>query len=201
MLDDFSDIVFPPVEYVATFDPNTGRVISVGPSVAFRDEVHKLVIDTETALSIIEGKILLSMCSVNLLEQILEVTQVRHIFRIDNLLHRVIDIKYSKFNNIDMYITNNGDEFVFELSENHGGTRKTDIPNKKQKQTLLWNGETVLNFFVTDYNDPNVLYQNIEFPLSDLSKHKVVVKKDRNLPKDFSVYTRRLFKNYVIETK
>lgn len=41
------------VNYVAVFDPFSGKVISVGPDTAFKDEKHKVNIDTLIAESII----------------------------------------------------------------------------------------------------------------------------------------------------
>ena len=43
----------PPVKFVAVFDPNTGMVLSVGPSHAFVNEKNKIPLDDELALSII----------------------------------------------------------------------------------------------------------------------------------------------------
>ncbi len=54
------------------------------------------------------------------------------------------------------------------------------------------------SFFITEYNDPNILYQSVVVTLADIiaKSHTVDV---TNLPVKFSIYTRRVFKNYVIE--
>jgi hypothetical protein len=57
-----------------------------------------------------------------------------------------------------------------------------------------------MNFLITDYNDPNVLYKPFTIKISDLVGKKFVLK-NLELPTKFSVYTRRLFKNYVLEIK
>jgi hypothetical protein len=56
-----------------------------------------------------------------------------------------------------------------------------------------------MNFLITDYNDPNVLYEMISVKINELiGKSKTF----ENIDYDkFSVYTRRLFKNCVIENK
>jgi hypothetical protein len=56
-----------------------------------------------------------------------------------------------------------------------------------------------MNFFITDYNDPNVLFEIVSVRIKDLvGKSKIF----KNIEyKKFSVYTRRLFKNYVIVYK
>ena len=33
---------------------------------------------------------------------------------------------------------------------------------------IVWDGDTQMNFFITDYNDPNVLYQIISVKIKDL---------------------------------
>ena len=56
-----------------------------------------------------------------------------------------------------------------------------------------------MQFFITEYNDPNLLFETVSVTINDLTgNHKLIT--GFNYPK-FSVYTRRLFKNYVIEYK
>ena len=61
----FDDIKLPKVKFMAKFNPNTGAVVSVGPSIAFEHDEFKLPINEDVALMIIEGKISLSSCAVN----------------------------------------------------------------------------------------------------------------------------------------
>jgi len=71
------------------------------------------------------------------------------------------------------------------------------IPVKQRN--IVWDGDTTLNFFITDYNDPNLLFQIIYVKIKDLVGKAHVIK---NIDYEtFSVYTRRLFKNYVIQYK
>ena len=56
-----------------------------------------------------------------------------------------------------------------------------------------------MDFLITDYNDPNLIFQMFSVKLNELVDHNVTIK---NIEYDrFSVYTRRLFKNYLIEYK
>lgn len=201
ILDDFSDIKIAPVEFMATFDHHTGAVIAVGPSIAFENEQYKLPIDAEIAISIIEGKTPLTSCVVNIAENQVEISETKTLFKIDDVLHRITESKFADFDIVDVCVTQNSNEFVFELSKELGGTRENPAQQSKKQRKLVWGGETTLYFFVTDYNDPNVLHQNIQFSLDDLNGKSVTVKKVDDLPTDFSVYTRRLFKNYMIEAK
>ena len=196
----FEDIVFPEIEYMAVFNPDTGEVISVGPMFAFENEKYKVTIDTETAELIIAGKINIGSCFIDMNSQTLEIVEVKSVYKIDDVLHRIIGNEWSDIENPDVYVTYDSQKktLKFELTEALNGTKKLDRPSAHRK--ILWDGDTVLNFLVTDYNDPNILYEMISMKISDLiGKSKIV--KNLNLPKNISVYTRRVFKNYVMEYK
>jgi len=191
------------IEYVAVFDPDSGRVISVGPLHAFQNEKNKVMIERDIAELIIEGQIKISDCAVDPHSNTLEMIEIKNIFKIDDVLHRIISQEWTEIEKPDIYITFNStaNTLKFELTEEYSGTKKLD--DKFQPVTprkILWDGDTVLNFLVTDYNDPNILYKMISLKISDLiSKSKII--KNVDVPSKFSVYTRRVFKNYVIEHK
>jgi hypothetical protein len=76
-------------------------------------------------------------------------------------------------------------------------TKKYKDANKQRK--FVWDGSTVMDFLITEYNDPNLIYKMFSVKINDLVGKTVTIK---NVSYDnFSVYTRRLFKNYVIEYK
>jgi len=189
-------------EYVAVFDPHTGSVISVGPVHAFVDEKNKIPVDRETAESIIEGKIKIGSCVIDLSANTLQIAEIKNIFKIDDVLHRVVSKEYADFDKPDLFITHNSKKknLKIELSEEYGGTKK--LAKKFQPVTakrIIWDGQTEMDFLITDYNDPNVLYEMISVKINDLvGKSKIVEDIDHI---SFSVYTRRLFKNCVIEYK
>jgi len=138
----FTNFKLPPVKFVAVFNPDTGAVISVGPSHAFTK-------------------------------------------------------KDSEIKKPDIYIKYDSKLAVLkiEMSTEFGGTRKTRAGIKKRN--FVWAGDTEMQFFITEYNDPNLLFEVVTVTINDLiGKYKLIT--DFNYPK-FSVYTRRLFKNYVIE--
>ena len=66
-----------------------------------------------------------------------------------------------------------------------------------KKQKMIWNGETRMDFFVTNYNDPHQLLKNISISINDLIEKSVEV--DLQLPEKFSIFTRRLFKKYKMD--
>ena len=191
-----------PIEYVAVFDPETGFVISVGPSHAFESENYKLPVDAEIAESIIEGMIKISSCVVDPHSNELEIVEVKNIFKIDDVLHRIVGIEWAETERPDLYLTYDSASktLMIELSEEFGGTKT--LPEKfqpvKVKKTI-WSGDTEMNFLITDYNDPNLLYEMISVKINELiGQSKTIENIDYET---FSVYTRRLFKFCVIEYK
>ena len=105
------------------------------------------------------------------------------------MLHRIIDRKWSTIEQFDVEVLYNTDQKMlkFKLSESF----------KKAGRPIIWNGETNMDFLITDYNDPNVVYEFVSFKISDIVNGEVNVVVD--IKNTFSIYTRRLFKNYVFE--
>ena len=189
----------PPVKFVAVFNPDTGAVVSVGPSHAFKDQKHKISIDKELAESIINAEIKINNCIVDINSNTLEVAEIKNTYKIDDVLHRIISKKDSEIKNPDIYIKYDSklNTFKIEMSSEFGGTRKARAGIKKRN--IVWDGDTEMQFFITEYNDPNLLFEAVSVTINDLTgNHKLIT--GFNYPK-FSVYTRRLFKNYVIEYK
>jgi len=191
-----------PPEYVAVFDPETGFVSSVGPAHAFENEKYTVPVDQEIAESIIEGKIKINSCVVDPRSSVFEIVEVKNIFKIDDVLHRIISKEWSDINKPDLYLTydSTAKTLTIELSEEFGGTKK--LPEEFQPvkvRKTVWAGDTEMNFLITDYNDPNLLYEMIPVKLNEVIGNSKIVE---NIDYDkFSVYTRRLFKHCVIEYK
>lgn len=193
----------PEITYFAVFNPDTGQVTSVGPSYAFTDIKHKIPIDLEIAEMILEGKIKIHSCVVDIQAGTLEIAEVKSVFKIDDVLHRIISKEWTEIEKPDIYITYDRSKksMKFELTEEFSGTYKLAEkfqPVKARK--IHWDGDTVMNFLVTEYNDPNILNKMISFKISDLIGQAKIIR-SLDLPEKFSVYTRRVFKNYLIEEK
>ncbi len=189
----------PVVEYVAVFDPITGAVKSVGPSHAFENEKHKIVLDAEIAESILTAEIQIHKCLVDINSNTLEIAEIKNLNKIDDVLHRIISTEYSSIEKPDIYLTYNSKEktLTIELSEEFGGTRQLGIDIKKRN--VVWDGDTEMSFLITEYNDPNLLFEMFSVKINELiGDFKVIEHVDYD---KFSVYTRRLFRNYVIEYK
>jgi hypothetical protein len=207
IIDDFESWLknYTPVEidYYATFDSDTGKVTAVGPSYAFTDEPHKVAIDREMAELILEGKVNVHSCVIDMQSNTLEIAEIKSVFKIDDVLHRIISKEWTDIEKPDIYISYDRSKksLKFQMTEEFSGTYKLDKQFQPVVQRkIYWDGETVMNFLITDYNDPNILHKMISLKISDLIGAAKTFR-SLDLPDTFSVYTRRIFKNYVIEIK
>lgn len=197
------EIKFFPVKYQASFNPVSGEVLAVGPSSAFINEKNVIDMDKDIAEMIIEGKINIINCAVDTRSMTFELLEKKVVAKIDDILHKIIEDKWSDIEAPDIFLTYDKIKNIFtiELTEEFYGTKK--LPKKFQpviKRKIIWDGDTVLNFYVTEYNDPHTLHSQFEILLKDLVGSKIIIK-DIDVPKKFTVYTRRVLKNYTIKIK
>lgn len=186
-------------KYSATFDKETGKVISVGPTISFQTETNKIDLDKDLAEDILTGKISISNCFVDINSNSLEIVELKNIRKIDDVVHRIPFKKFSDITNPDCYVSyykKNG-YFKFELSKDLGGTKHNKLGKTRN---IYWSGDTVMTFYVTKYNDPHWILYNFDVKIEELiGNYKIV--KNITLPEKFSIFTRRLLKNYVLEIK
>lgn len=189
----------PEIHYVAVFDPQTGKVVTVGPAQAFENEPNKVDIDNEIAERIINAEIQIEHCLVDINSNELEIAEVKTLIKIDDVLHRIAVSKYTTITNPDIFLLYKSEEktLTVSLSTEFGGTQIPETPVKQRK--IVWDGDTEMDFLITEYNDPNLIFEMFSVKIKDLIGKSVVIE---NIEYDrFSVYTRRLFKKYVIEYK
>lgn len=187
--------------YYAIYNPETGAVTGVCPDHAAVDQEHKIEIETQLATDIFDGKISLSACVVNKYDSIVEFAEIKNLAKIDDVLHRIVDKKYTEVEDPDVFVTYNraAGKLTFEMSEKFEGTRLVEeqyLPVKKRK--IHWDGDTQMNFLITEYNDPNAVKHMVSFRISDLIGNSVSYD-IADLDAKFSVYTRRLLKKYIFE--
>ena len=186
----------PETTYVAVFDPLTGKVQSVGPDYAFADQVNQVPIDRELAQSIISAEIQIEKCLIDINSGKLEIAEIKTLIKLDDVLHRIVSSEYTDVTHPDIFLTytSKTKTLKIQLSQEFGGTKKYQTNPKPRN--FVWDGNTVMDFLITGYNDPNEIYQMFSITINELiGKNKII----KNLNYDtFSVYTRRLFNNYVI---
>ena len=197
---EFPQINIAPVNYVAVFDKETGAVISIGPEESFKDIENKISVDKEFFIDVVECRTNIHNCFVDFYDLKLEVKEIKNLHKIDDVLHRIPESKFVDFVDADVYATYNttSSQLSIELTERFYGTRPL-LETTVKKQKTIWSGDTQLNFFITEYNDPHKLINAISINLEDLTNSPYTL--DLHLPKKFSIFTRRLFKKYIMEVK
>jgi len=195
---EFPQIEIKPINYVAVFDKETGAVISVGPEDAFLNIDNKIPVEKEFIDGVIDCSINIHNCFVDFYDLKLEIKEVKTLNKIDDVLHRIPENKYVDYIDADIYASYDGKKLLIELSERFGGTRSL-FEKMSKKQKMVWSGDTRMNFFITDYNDPHKLIHSVSVLLDDLIGKPFEI--ELHLPRDFSIFTRRLFKKYIMELR
>lgn len=173
------------IVYWAVYDPETGKVRGIYPNDSADEFKYKIQVDTEIGEAIGQGKISLANCYIDFESDTLEITEIKSLLKIDDVLHRVVDSQWEQIENPDLVIKLKNKELTFSLSD-----------NAKGKKRIHYSGDTIMNFYITEYNDPNLLLEKFSIQIDEL------IKDDKSfnisLPARFSIYTRRIFKKYVL---
>jgi len=177
------------IEYYVTFNDD-GALIGVYPSHAVLDVTNKIKIDDEIAIAIATGVENLFSYRVDVpTKKLVKLNKfsTHSLVKIDDILHRVIDKKWTNIQDSDITILHNtkNNTLTFSMS-------------KKYSNNIIWDGATEMIFLVTDYNDPNVLIHMLSIRAGDITENTKSFTLD--LPTRFSVYTRRIFDKYIFET-
>ena len=189
----------PEITYRANYNPNTGSILRVGPSHAI-EETNSIDLDKEIALKILDGEAPLAKCYVDLQSKSLQIAEIKYVYKIDDVLHRIIEKQWSKFSKPDVVITYNRKkkQISVELSEEFNGSYKLPDEMSVAKRNIVWDGDTNIEILLTDYNNPHILHGKYSVTINELCKNKKIFKNIK-FPKNFiSFYTRRLFKNYMV---
>ena len=184
-------------KYCASYDPETGKIISVGPSLAFQSTKYKIDLEKELAEDVLTGKIRIANCFLDVTTGSLEIIETRSIRKIDDVLHRVPLYDFVEDKSVDLFVTyiKKTQQIKFELSNELGGTKKT---GSEKKRIIHWSGDTVMNFYITKYNDPHWIFHEFDVKINEL-RRKTKKFKLESVPDKFSVFTRRILKNYTLE--
>jgi hypothetical protein len=174
-------------EYCAEYDESF-NVISVHPY-RVTPPSNSVKIDEELALAIFEGKDTTRNYKIdkNTLElvRINSLGEIKTVNKMDDVLHRIIDKKWTNIDEPHVSIVHHKDKSELHFSLN-------SILN-----AAVWNGDTEMIFLITEYNDPNILKHMVSLRIGDITGATKIIK--LALPETFSIYTRRLFDKYVFE--
>ncbi len=177
----------PEETYFFEFD-SEGNVLALHPGQTVGEIKNKIQVDESIALAIYEQGETLRHYKVDVISgRVIKVnlSSITGLYKIDDVLHRVIDKRWSNVTKPDIAIEYNRQESLLTFKIN---------PLLK---TVEWQGDQEMVFLITEYNDPNVLQEMISFNVNELVKYPQRIKVD--LPKKFSIYTRRIFDKYTYE--
>jgi hypothetical protein len=177
----------PEETYFFEFDTE-GNVVALHPGTAVDHIKNKIQVDLDIALGIYDRGETLRHYKVDVISgRVIKVNlaSITGLTKIDDVLHRVIDKKWSKVSKPDVGIEYNRSDALLTFKIN---------PLLK---TIEWQGDQDMIFLITEYNDPNVLQEMISFNVNELVKYPQ--RFTLTLPEKFSIYTRRLFDNYTFE--
>lgn len=190
---DFDEWIKQPVnqtiDYYATFKED-GSLTGVYPSHAATGIQNKIQIDEEVANAIIGGAENLFSYKVDVpTRKLLKINKfsTHNLIKIDDVLHRIIDKKWSNIEDPDVIVSYNETDSVITFSM-----------SERYTTNVIWDGATEMIFLITNYNDPNALIEMISVRAGDITENTKSFNLD--LPKKFSVYTRRIFDKYIFET-
>jgi hypothetical protein len=175
------------IKYFAAYNPVEGTVSAIGSEIALAGESNKTLVDTELALKVLEGSLPIHRCYVDLNTKIVNIAEIKSIVKVNDVLHRIIESEYSLISEHDIVVT-------YEKT-----SKKFTIRSGKEDSILsYWSADTPMSYYLTDYNDPNVVHKIVNITISDILSGPVIVD-NIEIPDRFSVYTKRLFRNYVLE--
>ena len=177
----------PEETYFFEFDLN-GNVIALHPGPAVDHIKNKIQVDLDVALGIYDRGETLRHYKVDIISgRVIKVNlaSITGLTKIDDVLHRVIDKKWSKISKPDVSIEYDRADALLTFKIN---------PLLK---TIEWQGDQDMVFLITEYNDPNVLQEMISFNVNELVKYPQ--RFTLTLPEKFSIYTRRIFDKYTYE--
>ena len=180
-------IEIPEETYFFEFD-NDGNVVALHPGQTVNEIKNKIQVDESIVLAIYEQGETLRHYKVDVISgRIIKVNlaSITGLHKIDDVLHRVIDKRWSNVTKPDIAIEYNRQESLLTFQIN---------PLLK---TVEWQGDQEMVFLITEYNDPNVLQEMISFNVNELVKYPQRITVE--LPEKFSIYTRRIFDKYTYE--
>jgi len=178
------------IEYYVTFKED-GSLLGVYPSHAIGDVQNKIKIDEDIAIAISNGVENLFSYKVDIpTRTLLKINRfsMHNLIKIDDVLHRIIDKKWSNINDPDIIVNYSSDNNLLDFSM-----------SSRYSKNIVWDGDTVMIFLITEYNDPNALIEMISIRVGDITENTKSFQ--LTLPNKFSVYTRRIFDKYVFEIK
>ena len=189
-------------KYLAVFDPDSGSIKSIGPYNVLKTQKYTIDIDKDLAQRIHTGEVKIHSCFLDIESGSVEVAETKNISKIDDVLHRISLVEWSDVENPDVVVEFDriNSTLRIQLNEKWGGKYPYNNKNEFFKpRNMVWSGDTMLEFLITKPNDPNVIYEYFTCYLENIKNNFEF--KLTNSEKEFSIYTKRILENYVMEVK
>lgn len=174
------------VKYFAIYDPENFKVVGIYPKGPAEDKEYKIPVETVVAEEIINGKVALSLLSVDIEAEELIISEKEFYITTDTNFYKITS-ESRNLVSVSLTLKHHvkDKKLCFIASDN---LIKQKEKFKDYKSSCL--------FYITDYNDPNILYDTIVVDIEELFSKKQLefmldIEKDK-----FSVFTRKIFNSY-----
>lgn len=184
--------------YHLRFNLNSGRILELTPAIKrLITEKDLLEISVEEARDILNSSLGLLSYRVDITGKTKTLVPTTNIetgsskFVIDDVLYRIPLLEFSDIKNPDVRVTYIRKEKKLKLIFKK---------NLKSKDKFMFS-DGLVKFFITDYNDPNILLEKpieVNIVTSKINTFEI---KNMILPENYSIYTRRIFDRYILENK
>ena len=193
-IDLFDDIILeaPEVRYCLGFNPVRGKIIGLYPTTSNLKPKNTVEIPTEVADKLLEG--------ILRPEELLVDPKTKNLIFADNseqtdstVIYRIPNAQFNSIEDPDLIISYKGTNLTVELSARLGGTYGKISENIAK---LQYPEGMIIRLLVTRYNNPNMIIEVLKIPIEKM--YNSVYNLDIVLPKKFSVFTRKIFQEYIL---
>lgn len=181
------------VKYYAKFDIESGEISGIYPSnTGFKESDVWVEIDSDVAERIVEGKECITNFAIDTTTDGMPIVDIRKLKTPEHVhtLFRIPEIEWAKKPpEIKIQFLVDKNEFRLTLGE------------KYSKIKILAFKNVPCHLYITQYNDPNVLYETLIFSVDNLINQGLDVIKLETLfnSKEYSIFTPQLFNVFGIE--
>lgn len=176
----------PTIRYFAIYDPETFRVVGIYPTGPAEEKQYKIPIETVVAEEIMNGKVSLSLLSVDVETEELIISEKEFYITSDTNFYKIrSDSKDLISVSLTLQYIKEEKKLCFIASD-----------NLLRQQEKFKDYTSPCLFYITNYNDPNILYDTINLTLKDLFLKKQLefyleIEKEK-----FSVFTKKILNSY-----
>lgn len=170
------------IRYYAKFDISTGEIFGIYPSnTNFKNNDTWVEVDLETADRICAGQECITNFAIDVTTDSMPIVDIRKLKVPDHVhtLYRIPEIQFIK-KSPELVIQYRADSNVFQLT----------LGEKYSKIKLLAFKNLPCHLYITEYNDPNMLYETLTFSIDNILNEGIDVIK---LTTKFNKHTCSLF--------